>query len=318
MVLALTLAVILLRRFVADHIRSVQLQVENTLAHKRLGEQEALLHAAARTAKGDLETKITVEDKSPLAAPGGGAGTDAPRSAVAGRTPAPHAEATCGPRWTPETRNLEIVHLNEELRRQIEQRSRRLLDLYLPSSRNATAAHRAPARRPARRLLPHRPHPWSGRHGHGLSVERITDGRQLAARSLRSAAVDRTALGRSPTEAQIMARLSRPSLVAISDHRYVTTQGVLYLIMELVSGSSLWPAPWAYGDIAWNRVLLARIADALAALHTCGVVHRDLKPENVMVMDGEGGRPLVKLADFGISMLLRRIVKLPAAYHRAM
>ena len=303
LVLALTLAVILLRRFVADHIRSVQLQFENTLAHKRLSEQEALLHAAARMAKGDLETKITVEDKSPLAPLA--VALEQMRQDLQSQVELLHRmqrdlRAQVG---TLETRNQEIVHLNEELRRQIEQRSRRLLDLYLPSS----GTPQRPSELAPGDLLGdyYRIVRTIGQGGMGTvyQVERITDGRQLAAKVLRSAAVDRTALGRFAREAQIMARLSHPSLVAISDVD-VTTQGVLYLIMELVSGSSLWQRRERYGDIAWNRALLAQIADALAALHTCGVVHRDLKPENVMVIDGEGGRPLVKLADFGISLLL--------------
>ncbi len=302
-VLALTLAVILLRRFVADHIRSVQLQFENTLAHKRLGEQEALLHAAARMAKGDLETQITVEDKSPLAPLAVALEQmrqDLQSQVELLRRMQRDLRAQVD---TLETRNLEIVHLNEELRRQIEQRSRRLLDLYLPSS----GTPQRPTELQPGDLLGdyYRIVRTIGQGGMGTvyQVERITDGRQLAAKVLRSAAVDRTALGRFAREAQIMARLSHPSLVAISDVD-VTTQGVLYLIMELISGSSLWQRRERYGDIAWNRVLLAQIADALAALHTCGVVHRDLKPENVLVMDGEGGQPLVKLADFGISLLL--------------
>lgn len=44
--------------------------------------------------------------------------------------------------------------------------------------------------------------------------------------------------------------------------------------------------------------VIARIADALAAAHSVGVLHKDLKPANVLVA-GEPAAPTVKLADFG-------------------
>ena len=65
--LALTLAAILLRRFVAGHTRTLRLQIEHKLAKQRIAEQSALLLAAARMAKGELEQKIEVAATSPLA-----------------------------------------------------------------------------------------------------------------------------------------------------------------------------------------------------------------------------------------------------------
>lgn len=44
--------------------------------------------------------------------------------------------------------------------------------------------------------------------------------------------------------------------------------------------------------------VIARVADALAAAHSVGVLHKDLKPANVLVA-GEPAAPTVKLADFG-------------------
>lgn len=311
--LAVTLAAILLRRFVAGHTRTLQLQIEHKLAKQRLAEQAALLLAAARMAKGELEQKIEVADTSPLAPLA--TALDGMRQDLQAKLELlNHMQSDLRAQVeTLETRNQEINHLNEELRRQIEQRSRRLIDILLPS------AGTPPARL---ELGPgdllgdcYRVVRTIGQGGMGTvyHVQRTTDGRHLAAKVLRSAVVDRTALGRFAREAQIMSRLSHPSLVAISDVD-VTSGGILYLIMELVSGSSLWQLRERFGDVSWNRAVLAQIADALAALHARGVVHRDLKPDNVLVIDGgASGRPIVKLADFGISLLVEERRVSPSA-----
>lgn len=49
--------------------------------------------------------------------------------------------------------------------------------------------------------------------------------------------------------------------------------------------------------------IVARIADALAAAHSVGVLHKDLKPANVLVTPGPGV-PGIKLADFGSGSVL--------------
>lgn len=50
--------------------------------------------------------------------------------------------------------------------------------------------------------------------------------------------------------------------------------------------------------LAVRLEVIARIADALAAAHSVGVLHKDLKPANVLVA-GDPAVPTVKLADFG-------------------
>ena len=49
-------------------------------------------------------------------------------------------------------------------------------------------------------------------------------------------------------------------------------------------------------------IIAAQICRALQAAHQVGVIHRDLKPANVLISHTASG-PLVKIADFGISML---------------
>ena len=45
--------------------------------------------------------------------------------------------------------------------------------------------------------------------------------------------------------------------------------------------------------------LAARIADALAAAHSVGVLHKDVKPANILIHLDAEGRPRIRLADFG-------------------
>ncbi len=100
-------------------------------------------------------------------------------------------------------------------------------------------------------------------------------------------------------EAQALARLNHPNIVAIHDSG--TAGGFLYLVMEYVDGASL-------RQLLRERQLqpeealaiVPRICEALQFAHEQGVVHRDIKPENVL-LDRQGR---VKIADFGIAKLV--------------
>jgi tetratricopeptide (TPR) repeat protein len=97
-------------------------------------------------------------------------------------------------------------------------------------------------------------------------------------------------------EAQAMARLSHPNVIAVHD---VGTAGdAVFLAMELIRGSTL--TAWlAERPRSW-REIVAAFRDAgrgLAAAHEAGLVHRDFKPDNVLV--GRDGR--VCVTDFGLA-----------------
>jgi len=47
--------------------------------------------------------------------------------------------------------------------------------------------------------------------------------------------------------------------------------------------------------------IAARVAEALAAAHSVGVLHKDLKPANVLVNPAGDGPPRIRLTDFGIA-----------------
>ncbi len=97
-------------------------------------------------------------------------------------------------------------------------------------------------------------------------------------------------------EAQALAKLSHPNVVAIHD---VGTLGdALFIAMEFIPGQTLrhWCAAPARGQ---EEILDAFVqaAKGLAAAHKIGIVHRDFKPDNVLV----GDDTRVRVLDFGLA-----------------
>lgn len=107
---------------------------------------------------------------------------------------------------------------------------------------------------------------------------------------------DQQPVARLLREAQAMARLAHPNVVAIYD--VGSLEGAIYLAMELVAGQTLRDilraAPRAYEDLI---DIFLQAGTGLAAAHTAGIVHRDFKPANVLV--GKDGR--VRITDFGLA-----------------
>ncbi len=99
-------------------------------------------------------------------------------------------------------------------------------------------------------------------------------------------------------EAQAVARLSHPNILAI--HDFGTDRGVLYAVTELLEGETL-REHLDRSPFPWRRTFQigAAIAEGLAAAHAKGVIHRDLKPANLfLTSDG-----YVKILDFGLAQV---------------
>ena len=109
-------------------------------------------------------------------------------------------------------------------------------------------------------------------------------------------AADPERLARFEREAQAVAALSHPNILAI--HDFGVDQGLTYAVMELLDGHSLRDVIAAGPIPRWKVMTCAtQIAKALAAAHARGIVHRDLKPENIFV--SAAGH--VKILDFGLA-----------------
>ncbi|KBZ60496.1 hypothetical protein K875_03441 [Mycobacterium [tuberculosis] TKK-01-0051] len=107
---------------------------------------------------------------------------------------------------------------------------------------------------------------------------------------------DEQFLTRFQREAQTVARLKDPGLVAVYDQGLDARHP--FLVMELIEGGTLRELLGERGPMPPYAVaaVLRPVLGGLAAAHRAGLVHRDVKPENVLISD-EGE---VKIADFGL------------------
>src|ERR1700726_4252357 len=122
-------------------------------------------------------------------------------------------------------------------------------------------------------------------------------GRDVAVKVLPEAfAHDAERLSRFQREARMLAALNHPNIATI--HGLEQSEGVHYLVMELVAGQTL-AERISGGALKIEEALkvAAQIEEALEAAHEKGVIHRDLKPANVKVTPE--GR--VKVLDFGLA-----------------
>ena len=96
-------------------------------------------------------------------------------------------------------------------------------------------------------------------------------------------------------EAKLISSLSHPHICTL--HDVGETDGVSYLVMELLEGETL-ADRIARGPLPVAEVLSigTQIASALDRAHRQGIVHRDLKPGNIMLT-----KTGVKLLDFGLA-----------------
>ncbi len=99
-------------------------------------------------------------------------------------------------------------------------------------------------------------------------------------------------------------RINHPNAVTVSDFG-ISTAGIAYLVMELLTGRTLTEELTVAGRLSPERAagILVPVCDVLAEAHRAGLIHRDIKPDNIYLHQSKDGE-VVKVLDFGLAKLL--------------
>lgn len=128
--------------------------------------------------------------------------------------------------------------------------------------------------------------------------------RLVAIKMLHGHLVSDAIINRFRQEAQAVSGLEHPNIIHVHDFG-VSEHGQPYMVMDFIEGQPL-------SEVLKNKQLsvpaiiniMTHLADGLQHAHDRGVLHRDLKPSNIMITEGEGEFPDVKIVDFGIAKIL--------------
>ncbi len=105
-------------------------------------------------------------------------------------------------------------------------------------------------------------------------------------------------------EAEFLASLNHPNIAVLYEFGE-TTDGRLFMVMELVSGTDLISyAEQQQLNIKGKIALFKQLCLGIAHAHEKGIIHCDIKPNNVLVKE-VNGEPTVKIIDFGVSKYQR-------------
>jgi serine/threonine protein kinase len=107
------------------------------------------------------------------------------------------------------------------------------------------------------------------------------------------------------TEIEIMKRVRHRHIVSM--YELYETPNQLWIILELVDGGDLQTYIAHHHDHseATAATQVKQLLKALHYLHSLGIVHRDIKLANILLKKHKSGQPECKLADFGLSALVR-------------
>jgi serine/threonine protein kinase len=151
-----------------------------------------------------------------------------------------------------------------------------------------------------------------GGFGSVYEAEQITTERRVALKIVAGHPDDSTEymLG----EARLASRLQSENIVQIVDAGIDHPTGAVFVVMDLLSGSTLGDLIDSHGprDPATTVDFVRQIANGLEKAHTyvdregtpAPIVHRDLKPANLFVTRRDDGSALLKILDFGTAKML--------------
>jgi hypothetical protein len=101
-------------------------------------------------------------------------------------------------------------------------------------------------------------------------------------------------------ESRVAASIRHPNVIAV--HDALEAEGFLFITMDFIEGHDLAELISRERRVAPERAaeVVGKVADALDAAHSRGLVHRDVKPANVLVSQEDRGEQ-VYLTDFGLT-----------------
>jgi phosphate transport system substrate-binding protein len=137
-------------------------------------------------------------------------------------------------------------------------------------------------------------------------VEQVATGARRALKVMHvQFAGDDSLRARFVREARLTASIPSDHVAQVVDAGLDPATGALFIVMELLDGSTLSQELRRRGAFGWTDALqiLGQVAHALGAAHAQGIVHRDLKPSNVFLSRSRHASLsfTVKLLDFGIA-----------------
>jgi eukaryotic-like serine/threonine-protein kinase len=135
----------------------------------------------------------------------------------------------------------------------------------------------------------------------------LANGRKVALKLLHPEMTkDKNLVARFRREGLVLCNLKDAHTITTYDFDQ-TSDGTLYIAMELLEGKSLHQVFQAQAPLDWRRVfkIIGEMCSSLAEAHAQGIVHRDLKPENVYLEARAGNLEFVKILDFGIAKVMR-------------
>ncbi|MBI3273359.1 MAG: GAF domain-containing protein, partial [Planctomycetes bacterium] len=134
-----------------------------------------------------------------------------------------------------------------------------------------------------------------------LGEDILEGNRKLAIKVLLPEAARRDTIRHFQYEFSLLTRLRHPNLAAVYDFGNDPGTERFFFTCEFVEGQDFFEA--AHGaTLPEIADLAAQLCRALDYIHSKGLIHFDVKPSNVLVCPAApGGRPVVKLLDFGLA-----------------
>ncbi len=136
----------------------------------------------------------------------------------------------------------------------------------------------------------------------------VQSGHEVALKVLHQRlATDRGVVARFRREGATMTALRSPYTIAAYELGEVEDEGILYIVMELLRGVSLFERYRSTGPIPWRTMakIGRQICYSLSEAHQLGIVHRDLKPTNIHLEHIGNDPDHVKVLDFGIAKIMQ-------------